>query len=67
MSLQDKLDAFRANFEAGGPPYKAPAWVHEPMQRATEKLIASSPDYTRRPDPCGLFPILNGMRAREAA
>ncbi|HVJ51405.1 MAG TPA: peroxiredoxin-like family protein [Aliidongia sp.] len=41
MSLQDKLDAFRANFEAGGPPYNAPAWIHEPMHRATAALIAS--------------------------
>jgi peroxiredoxin len=41
MSLQDKLDAFRANFEAGGPPYKAPAWIHDPMHRATAELIAS--------------------------
>lgn len=41
MSLQDKLDAFRANFEAGGPPFNAPAWIHEPMHRATDELIAS--------------------------
>lgn len=42
MSLQDKLDASRKNFEAGGPPYRAPSWVHEPMYRATAELIASS-------------------------
>lgn len=41
MSLQDKLDAFKANFEAGGPPYNAPRWIHEPMHRATDELIAS--------------------------
>lgn len=41
MSLQEKLDAFRANFEAGGPPFNAPAWIHEPMHRATAELIAS--------------------------
>jgi peroxiredoxin len=41
MSLQDKLDAFKANFEAGGPPYNAPAAIHEPMRRATAELIAS--------------------------
>ena len=41
MSLQDKLDAFRVNFEAGGPPFHVPAWVHEPMHRATDELIAS--------------------------
>ncbi|SAK94294.1 AhpC/TSA family protein [Caballeronia temeraria] len=42
MSLQDKLDAFRANFEAGGPPYNAPSHIHEPMHRATRELIESS-------------------------
>ena len=41
MSLQDKLDAFRNNFEAGGPPYHVPASIHEPMHRATAELIAS--------------------------
>ncbi len=41
MSLQDKLDAFKANFEAGGPPYNAPSSIHEPMHRATSELIAS--------------------------
>ena len=41
MSLQEKLDAFKANFEAGGPPFHAPAAVHEPMRRATAELIAS--------------------------
>lgn len=41
MSLQDMLDTFRANFEAGGPPYNAPEWIHEPMHRATAALIAS--------------------------
>jgi peroxiredoxin len=41
MPLQDTLDAFRANFEAGGPPWNAPAWIHEPMHRATAELIAS--------------------------
>lgn len=41
MSLQDRLDAFKANFEAGNPPYNAPAEIHEPMRRATAELIAS--------------------------
>ncbi len=41
MKLQAKLDAFRANFEAGGPPFNAPAFIHEPMHRATAELIAS--------------------------
>lgn len=39
MSLQDKLDAFRATFEAGKPPYNAPSWIHEPMHRATQELV----------------------------
>jgi len=41
MSLPERLAAFRANFEAGGPPYHAPAWIHEPMHRATAELLAS--------------------------
>jgi len=41
LSLPEKLAAFRANFEASGAPYHAPAWVHEPMHRATAELIAS--------------------------
>ena len=41
MSLQDRLDAFRKNFEAGGPPYHAPAWIQEPIHRATAELMAS--------------------------
>jgi peroxiredoxin len=41
MGLREDLAAFRANFEAGGPPYNAPQWIHEPMHRATDELIAS--------------------------
>lgn len=41
MTLPERLAAFRANFEAGGPPYHAPAWVHELMHRATDELLAS--------------------------
>ncbi len=41
MALQDKLDAFRTNLEAGGPPHNVPAWIHETMHRATDELIAS--------------------------
>lgn len=41
MGLRQKLADFRANFEAGGPPYNAPEWIHEPMHRATDELIAS--------------------------
>jgi peroxiredoxin len=41
MKLPEKLAEFRRNFEAGGPPYHAPAEIHPPMHRATEELIAS--------------------------
>lgn len=41
MSLQAKLDAFKADFEAGKPPYNVPAPVIEIMHRATADLIAS--------------------------
>lgn len=41
MSLQDKLDAFKADFKAGKPPYNAPPEIHPIMERATEELIAS--------------------------
>ncbi|MCT9118213.1 AhpC/TSA family protein [Cupriavidus gilardii] len=41
MSLQDKLDAFKADFRAGKPPYNAPPEIHPIMERATAELIAS--------------------------
>jgi hypothetical protein len=41
MSLQSKLDAFKADFEAGKPPYNVPRAVIETMHRATAELIAS--------------------------
>lgn len=41
MSLQDKLDAFKADFRAGKPPYNAPAEIHPIMDRATAELVAS--------------------------
>ncbi|MDG3441206.1 peroxiredoxin-like family protein [Nitrospirillum amazonense] len=41
MSLQSKLDAFKADFEAGKPPYNVPPSVIETMHRATAELIAS--------------------------
>ena len=41
MSLQDKLDAFRADFKAGKPPFSAPPEIHPVMERATAELIAS--------------------------
>ena len=41
MTLQAKLDAFKADFEAGKPPYNVPPAVIETMHRATAELIAS--------------------------
>lgn len=41
MTLQAKLDAFKADFKAGKPPYNAPAHIHPIMERATKELIAS--------------------------
>jgi hypothetical protein len=41
MTLQTKLDAFKADFEAGKPPYSVPRSVIDTMHRATEELIAS--------------------------
>jgi peroxiredoxin len=41
MTLQSKLDAFKADFEAGKPPYNVPPAVIETMHRATAELIAS--------------------------
>ena len=41
MTLQAKLYAFKADFEAGKPPYNVPLSVIETMHRATSELIAS--------------------------
>jgi peroxiredoxin len=41
MTLQAKLDAFKADFEAGKPPYSVPRSVIETMHRATKELISS--------------------------
>jgi peroxiredoxin len=41
MTLQSKLDAFKADFEAGKPPYNVPPSVIETMRRATAELIAT--------------------------
>jgi peroxiredoxin len=41
MSLQARLDAFKAVFEAGSPPYNISRSVVETMHRATAELIAS--------------------------
>jgi len=41
MTLQARLDAFKADFEAGKPPYSVPRSVIDTMHRATQELIAS--------------------------
>ncbi len=41
MTLQSRLDAFKADFQAGKPPYNVPPSVIETMHRATRELIAS--------------------------
>jgi peroxiredoxin len=41
MTLQAKLDAFKADFEAGKPPYSVPRSVTETMHRATRELVSS--------------------------
>lgn len=41
MTLQAKLDAFKADFQSGKPPYNAPPQVHSTMKKATDALIAS--------------------------
>jgi len=41
MTLQAKLDAFKADFKGGKAPYFAPPEIHAVMERATAELIAS--------------------------
>lgn len=41
MSLQAKLNAFKADFEAGKPPYSVSRAVIDTMHQATDELIAS--------------------------
>ena len=41
MTLQSRLDAFKADFEAGKPPNNVPYSVIETMHGATAELIAS--------------------------
>jgi peroxiredoxin len=41
MSLQDRLDAFKANLESGKLPFKPAAQQLEAMRRATAELIAT--------------------------
>ena len=41
MALQEKLDAFTADLENGGPPYNIPRSVIDTLHRGTADLIAS--------------------------
>jgi peroxiredoxin len=41
MSLQAELDAFKADFSTGKPPYNVPADVYAQMEKATQELIDS--------------------------
>jgi hypothetical protein len=64
MTLQEKLDAFKADFKAGRPPCNAPPEIHPVIERAMRELIASgqaqralkagdrAPEFTL-PDPDG--------------
>src|SRR5215468_69784 len=41
MTLQERLDAFKASFESGTPPFNVPQSAIEIMHRATEELRRS--------------------------
>ena len=41
IKLQEQLDAFKASFESGAPPFNVPRSVIEIMHRATEELRQS--------------------------
>lgn len=41
MTLQARLDAFKADFKGGKAPYFAPPEIHPVMERATAELVAS--------------------------
>ncbi len=62
MSLQAKLDAFKADFEAGKPPYRVPRSVIETMHRATAELKASGQAERARKvgDPAPEFALPDG-------
>lgn len=75
MSLQAKLDAFKADFEAGKPPYSVPRDVIETMHRATAELVASGEAARARkvgdaapafalPDPTGALVRSSDLLAR---
>ena len=42
MTLQQRLDDFKATFESGAPPYNAPREAIETMHRAMEDHVCGS-------------------------
>lgn len=70
MSLQEKLSAFKAQFQSGKPPFDAvPAHVHAVMQRATDALVASGAEQrVRRTGDAPAFELkdANGITVRLA-
>ena len=74
MTLQDKLDAMREDFENGGFPLlpTRDQLDTKPARHVIgiDGVIAYAevnPDYTRRPDPFGLLPAPNRLRAGNPA
>ena len=43
MSLQAKLDAFKADFQAGKPPYNVPPAVIETIMRPSSRCTVQPP------------------------
>jgi hypothetical protein len=72
MTLESKLDALKADFEAGKRPYKVPHFAIEVMHQATAKLLASglvdkAPAFTL-PDPnCVEISLVNLLRKSVSA
>jgi hypothetical protein len=86
MTLQEKLDAFKADFKAGRPPCNAPPEIHPVIERfngdsswtlpmparyviaADETILYAevNPDYTRRPEPSDMLPVLRTAKAARA-
>ena len=62
MSLQEKLSAFKTQFQSGKPPFEGvPASVHGVMQRATDELVASGA--SQRVRRSGMAPTFELMSA----
>ena len=59
MSLQEKLSAFKAQFQSGKPPFEGvPSAVHDAMARAINELIASgAAERVRATGPAPVFEL----------